>query len=872
MINLHIICDDSLLGTLKFVSKTQDCQQYGALIPDDMINQDVKYSKAYKTYYDFATEEATPKKARKFKKKSTIVAKTCVAIRDTPSESVLKKKTPAKVNRGKCMGLLYDVALLKTAQLKKTLKKRKLETYKLHASGSGDGVGSLPKGPNAQEHKNTGTEEGTDSDDDDSDEVTKDDDDEDDVESDADDDIKEFYKDVNVRSTDTKHKKQGKEDKEMKDAGRDDTQQTKYEQVKYDEHVTLKTVHDTQKTKGPVQSSSVSSDFANQFLNLDNVPPTDTKVVSLMNVKFRHEEPNTHNPPLLNIPITVISKIVSALEKELSQLKQADYSAQLLKMIKSQIPAMVDAQISIRLKDSIKKSFRSYIAEFEKAKDERKRYIYLVGKYVKEIIKDEVKSQLPQILPKETSDFSTPIIQRIINESVENAVLAKSSFQPESTHNAASSLNEFKLNKILLDKLEKSKSYRAAEQHKDLYDALVKSYQLDKDLFDSYGKAYSLKRVREDKDKDEDPPARSDQWLKKGRREWTLNLQKALNQKSLNTEMLQDQGGDLGNTKDQPNVEEASKHDLFKKPERPLTLDRDWNAGKQIDFRPPQTWISKIAKAGKPPLTFDEMMSTPIDFLAYPLNSQLELEYHFEECYKTVTDKLNWMNPEGHEYPFDLSKPLLLIQDQGRQVVPTNYFFNNDLKHLKGGSLSNKYTTSIIKTKAANIIEGIEDMVPSLVMDYFLKRRWSKLDRKRSRIMIKAIDQQLFKRRDYGMAGDDYKGPPVIDNDQYEEESIPVYDTDIEDVIEEEERFSEKGGFGVEEEGFVGKGGFGGKEDNIEDVVVVPNDLCSSMIQTTSNVDFEEDINTKSHELIVGIKRLLSAIEVTTAGYGFYCW
>ncbi|GJV31464.1 hypothetical protein Tco_1391864 [Tanacetum coccineum] len=73
--------------------------------------------------------------------------------------------------------------------------------------------------------------------------------------------------------------------------------------------------------------------------------------------------------------------------------------------------------------------------------------------------------------------------------------------------------------------------------------------------------------------------------------------------------------------------------------------------------------------------------------------------------------------------------------------------------------------------------------------------------------------------RDYGMGGDDYEGPPVFDDDQYEEESMPVYNTDIEDVIEEEE-------------GFIEKGGFGGKEDNIEDVVVVANDLCSSMIQT----------------------------------------
>ncbi|GJS51826.1 putative reverse transcriptase domain-containing protein [Tanacetum coccineum] len=111
--------------------------------------------------------------------------------------------------------------------------------------------------------------------------------------------------------------------------------------------------------------------------------------------------------------------------------------------------------------------------------------------------------------------------------------------------------------------------------------------------------------------------------------------------------------------------------------------------------------------------------------------------------------------------------------------------------------------------------------------------------------------------RDYGMAGDDYEGPPIFDDDQYEEESMPVYDTDIEDVIEEEE-------------GFIEKGGFGGKEDNIEDVVVVANDLCSSMIQTTLNVDFEEDINTKSHELMSFGKSII--IKVSRSSFKFLIW
>ncbi|GJV08711.1 hypothetical protein Tco_1346367 [Tanacetum coccineum] len=165
---------------------------YGALIPEEMINQDIKDSKSHKTYLDFATRKATPKKARKFKKvasplkklspvleeekeatkkpkrakkpakKSSIVPIAGVVIRDTPGVFVSKKKAPAKVDKGKDMDLLSEATLLEAAQLKKTLKKSKRETHKLHASGSGDGVGSQPKVPDEQQDKTTGTNEGTD--------------------------------------------------------------------------------------------------------------------------------------------------------------------------------------------------------------------------------------------------------------------------------------------------------------------------------------------------------------------------------------------------------------------------------------------------------------------------------------------------------------------------------------------------------------------------------------------------------------------------------------------------------------------------------------------------------------------------------------
>ncbi|GKD29096.1 hypothetical protein Tco_1239874, partial [Tanacetum coccineum] len=118
--------------------------------------------------------------------------------------------------------------------------------------------------------------------------------------------------------------------------------------------------------------------------------------------------------------------------------------------------------------------------------------------------------------------------------------------------------------------------------------------------------------------------------------------------------------------------------------------------------------------------SFNEFLATPIDFSAFIMHrlkidnltqevltgptydlikgsckNVVELEYHLEEVFKATNDRLDWHNPKGKPYPHDLSKPLPLIQNrQGRQVIPWDYFINNDLEYLKGGSSSQKYTTS----------------------------------------------------------------------------------------------------------------------------------------------------------------------------------
>nr|GFB97697.1 hypothetical protein [Tanacetum cinerariifolium] len=85
-----------------------------------------------------------------------------------------------------------------------------------------------------------------------------------------------------------------------------------------------------------------------------------------------------------------------------------------------------------------------------------------------------------------------------------------------------------------------------------------------------------------------------------------------------------------------------------------------------------------------------------------------------EEVYKATTNQLDWVNPEGQQYPHNLLQPLPLIPDnRGRHVIPFEHFINNDFEYLRGGASSRKYTTSVTETKAADYghIKWIEDLI-----------------------------------------------------------------------------------------------------------------------------------------------------------------
>nr|GFA00936.1 hypothetical protein [Tanacetum cinerariifolium] len=238
----------------KFFSKIKDFWIYEAIIPVGVINDDIKLSKVYKTYLDYAIGKVPSKKAWKFKNPASPKLKT--------------NKAPAKIGRGKGIELLSDAALLKETNSDDdenpylTLKDYKEEEQ------DEENVLTLEKEKSDDEDKMYKEEY-------------------DDVE-------KELYGDLNItqglRDTDMTNAKQGGEDQQNA------SHESGFLQEEEDAHVTLTTVHD--KTEGIVDNY-----LASKLKEEVNV------AVRLQSNKLK-EEAKAENQELINQRYSTVKKII----------------------------------------------------------------------------------------------------------------------------------------------------------------------------------------------------------------------------------------------------------------------------------------------------------------------------------------------------------------------------------------------------------------------------------------------------------------------------------------------------------------------------------------------------------------------------------
>nr|GEZ38369.1 hypothetical protein [Tanacetum cinerariifolium] len=147
--------DDILFSTIKVVSRHQNTQQYGAILPTELTNEDIKNTNAYKEYYACATGEAAPKPKASARRKrggsdSSTTPLTAVASPRPTAGAVTPRLTTAakgkQLAKARSPSDPLELARTEAQQLKIMLKRSRHETHISQHGGSGtdEGNGSKP--------------------------------------------------------------------------------------------------------------------------------------------------------------------------------------------------------------------------------------------------------------------------------------------------------------------------------------------------------------------------------------------------------------------------------------------------------------------------------------------------------------------------------------------------------------------------------------------------------------------------------------------------------------------------------------------------------------------------------------------------------
>nr|GEV62845.1 hypothetical protein [Tanacetum cinerariifolium] len=460
-VNWHYLMDNYMFTTIKLVSRHQNIQQFGAILPIELTNKDIKNFAAYKEYYVVASG-ATPPKSKE------------------------------------------SVAMTEAEQIKLATKRSLQQTHISQASGSGvnEGTGILLGVPDVPTDESNEEISWKSSDEDDDDDEVDDRNDEGNDDAslgmnvggeeghDVEDDDEELYRDVNINLE-----------------GRD-VQMTDVHIIQEfkDTHVTLTLVN----PDGQQQSSSASSQFVTSMLN----PSHDAGIDSLF-----------ESTPWVDVQAstTVFARAISF------------------------IPGIVERYMDQRMNEAVK--------------------------IIKEQVKEHVKVQVSKILPK---------IEKTVNEQLEAEVLTRSSNSSKTSYDVAGDLSEMELKKILIEKMENNKSIHRSDEQRNLYKALVDAYECDKIILDTYRDTLTLKRRRDDADKDKEPFVGSDRGSKRRREGKEPESTSAPKEKMTKTTGKSTEGSKshqktVSDANDQP-IAEASQHPKwFQKQKKPPTPDRAWN-------------------------------------------------------------------------------------------------------------------------------------------------------------------------------------------------------------------------------------------------------------------------------------------------------
>ncbi|GKC66836.1 hypothetical protein Tco_1099434 [Tanacetum coccineum] len=460
---------------------------YGAILPNELTNEDIKDSEFYKEYYAIALGAEPPKTKASVKKKQVGSDKT-----KTPPTAKgkrlktlaklakpTKKKQPEKTSKAKGLKVLSEAALTETEQMKLDEEEDDEVGMNDNDDDNDDDDDADNQDDNDQEHDGQDdVNDQTNSDNDGDDFVhpklsTHDEEDKEEEGSDlrvqtpfhyksTDDEVSgEDIQGANVEGDEMDAEETNKEEEEVDELYRDvnvnlegrDTEMTdapctivQTTQVIEDTHVIITPVN----PKGQQQSSSVSSGFVSNMFN----PSPDTGIDSIFNL-------NTELTSLVDVSVTTIAEtpILSATTLPPQPFPLISHLQQTLVPIPATVPSSSLQDLpnfgSLFGFDHRLKTLENDFSEFK----QMNQFVAAVS-----LILSIIDTYITNKMNEAIKTAILPNIKKNINEQLEAEVLTHSSTESKTSHAIAASLSELELKKILIDKMESNKSIHISDE------------------------------------------------------------------------------------------------------------------------------------------------------------------------------------------------------------------------------------------------------------------------------------------------------------------------------------------------------------------------------------------------------------------------
>nr|GEV38062.1 hypothetical protein [Tanacetum cinerariifolium] len=670
-VNWHYVRDDNLFSTIKVVSRHQNIQQYGAILPIELTNEDIRNTTAYKEYYACASREAAPKPKASVRRKrsgsdsSTTPPSAAASPRPTTAATpkltaAAKGKQPATVTKAKCLSSLSEVSMTEAEQLKLVLKRSREQMHISQPGGSGTDKGTSSK-PEVSD-------------------VPSDDSDEEiswNSSNDEDSDAQEQ----------DRHDNEGVEKDEIDDGEEDDDDDDDDEEeiARIDEHDDTGRGGDDDEKSGSDEESEKSEDDGDDEQEHGLKDGEEERLTDKKEAEELYRDVDINQGRGIQVSQEINDSHVTLTPVNPDEFCQMNPFAEII----STIPGIVNQYMSWQMKEEVRVAVQLQTDRLhdasQKENDEFLRTVdENMNKIIKEQVKSQVKDQVSRILPR---------IEQSINAQLESKILTRSSHSSRTSYVVVADLSEMELKKILIEKMEGNKERVILKRRRDDDD--------DQGEGPSAGSDQGSKRQREGNEPESirvslEPATRSAGRSTTGTKSRQVSAsESAFAKEPVQTTSQIEEPSHLVfqiGADDQPIVQTSQHPEWFSQQKKPPILDRDWNKTLPAVPRSAQTWISELAKQANSRSFFNELLDTPIDFSNFFMNrlgvdtltlellagptyewmkgsckSLTELEYHLEEVYKATTDQLDWINPEGQQYPHNLLHPLPLIPNyQGR--------------------------------------------------------------------------------------------------------------------------------------------------------------------------------------------------------------